>query len=140
MTVGLEDTEQLLARLEAELKEKQAKVDERRAREQVRIDALTTEAAAFTAQAAKAQAELGVLIPRREALAGELDALRRQGSKGSPPHAALWATVAVALTAGATISLAVIGNPGLVCPVAGFGGIAVAVGWLVSDLVARWRQ
>jgi hypothetical protein len=132
-----EETEQLVARLEAELAQKQALVDARLVREKAQLDELAAQKAELTAQREAEEAELIALAPKRDALLQLHTALLANGSRGSPPRAAFWSTIAVALTAGAIVPLASLPKDISTLGVAAGGAIALALGWLLADQLGR---
>lgn len=136
-----DETEDLLARLEAELATHRAEVDARLAAEKTRLDAAQAELDALARGKEEAEARLALVMPRRDALLAEREALQGQGSRGNKLKAALWGTAAVALTAGTIIPLPLVLMSHLFQPVLllGLPG-AAAVGYGLTSLIVRWRR
>ncbi len=132
MSVGPDETEQLLAKLEAELAAEQAKLDQRLAREQARLDELTRAKEEWEARGERAAAEHEQLKPKRDAMVARREELRRVGSKGSPLRAAFWTSLAGALTLGVVMPLSA--TPGAMFLVALCGaGVTGSIAWFATD-------
>ncbi len=139
VSVGPDETEKLLEKLEAELWEKQARVDARVAREQARLDALTAEQEALEHRRVVAEGELARVIPRRDTMVKRRDQMRLDGSRGRPFRAALWSVFTSALTLGAVVPLASAHGGMPLLLLIGGDAVALLAGWSLVDLW-HWRS
>ena len=134
---ALDDTEQLVAQLEAEVAEQQAQVDARLARENAQLDALAAQQTECAERYQRAELAWGDVAPRRDELVLQRDAFRVSAPAVNPIWPVIWAAVAVGLTAAATIPLVRLprGAPFWMTVVLAVG--AVWLGWVVSDRLTR---
>jgi hypothetical protein len=110
MPVGPDETEQLLAKLEAELAGYQKVIDERLAREEAERMHLENEVAAWTQRREAAESKLELITPRKNAMIQRRNELRVLGSKGNFARAMAWSGAASVLFLGATLPLAIIAS------------------------------
>lgn len=140
MAAPPDDTETLLARLEAELKARQSAVDARLAREKARLDAAQSQLDELVRRKHDAETQLALVMPRRDELLAEREALQRLGSRGNELKAALWGSAAIVLTAGATIPLAaLLPHPALRAPVLIGEVAAMGLGYWLAGRFGKRR-
>jgi len=106
MPVGPDETEQLLAKLEAELAEHEAIVRERKEKEDAERERLELTLASWIVRRDDAEKALEKTTPQRNAMIQLRDHLVLNGSKGNLVRALTWSYAASVLLLGATVPLA----------------------------------
>jgi peptidoglycan hydrolase CwlO-like protein len=141
MAAPLDHTEQLLATLEPELAEKEARVHARLDREKAQVDELTGQLQSLTLFSQATDAEFAKVAPQRDALVRERDALAQAGSKGNKARAALWSTATAGCGVGvmvSTFSLMTVRHGELFWPAIGGAVAAGVAGLLAAGWARRW--
>jgi hypothetical protein len=140
MGAALDQTEELLAKLESELAPKQAAVDARLQREKAQLDALIAEQRELTIRKDNAVTLYAELSPQRDALVQQRDELRNTGSRGSRLRASLWSALAIGLTVVAVIPLSELQRHNNMFPTLLASIAAVTASSGVTALWMRWRK